>query len=123
MAYPERKVLVVDDHDQIRSLIVDYVDSESGYTVVGEAVNGEEAIRMAAELQPDLIFMDISMPVMSGVEAIQVIKERHPSIRIIIVTIHEGQMYHTIADRLHVDGYISKNSFVADLRAVLRKLK
>jgi len=123
MSESVRTVLVVDDHDQTRSQIIDYIENEPGYAVVGEGINGEQALRLAESLRPDVIFMDLSMPVMSGIEAVHRIKEKLPGIKIIVVTIHEGQMYRTMAEHLHVDGYVCKNSFIVDLRAILRKLR
>jgi two-component system nitrate/nitrite response regulator NarL len=121
-SYP-RKALVVDDHDQMRSLIVNYLEGEDGYTVVGQATNGEEAVRMAEMLEPDVIFMDLSMPVMNGLEALQTIKMHRPAIKIIVVTIHDGRIFRAVADRVKADGYISKNSFISDLRTVLRQIR
>jgi DNA-binding NarL/FixJ family response regulator len=118
-----RTVLVVDDHDQTRSQIIDYIENEPGYAVVGEAINGEQAVRLADSLRPDVIFMDLSMPVMGGIEAVHRIKEKMPSVKIIVVTIHEGQLYRKMAEHLHVDGYVCKNSFIVDLRAILRQLR
>jgi two-component system nitrate/nitrite response regulator NarL len=116
-------VLVVDDHDEIRTHIAEFIEREGGFNVVGQGINGAEAVKLAGELHPDVIFMDLSMPVMSGVEAIARIKEHFPDIRIVVVTIHQGTMYRTIADHLRVDGYVCKNSLVADMRTTLRHLR
>jgi DNA-binding NarL/FixJ family response regulator len=118
-----KTVLVVDDHDQTRSQIIDYIENEPGYAVVGEAINGEQALRLAESLRPNVIFMDLSMPVMSGIEAVHRIKEKMPAVKIIVVTIHEGQLYRKMAEHLRVDGYVCKNSFIVDLRTILRQLR
>ena len=123
MSESVRTVLVVDDHDQTRSQIIDYIENEPGYAVIGEAINGEQAVRMADSLHPDIIFMDLSMPVMGGIEAVHRIREKSPAVKIIVVTIHEGQLYRKMADHIHVDGYVCKNSFIVDLRSVLRQLR
>ena len=119
----EKTVLVVDDHNEVRSYIVEYIRSEPGYAVVGEASSGQEAVALAASLRPDVIFMDISMPVMSGIEAVRRIREHFPVVKIVFVTIHDGELFRTIAEFMHVDGYVCKNSLISDLRAVLHRLK
>lgn len=84
----EIKVLVVDDSKMVRSALRTVLEAE-GIKVVGEAENGEEAVELARKSQPDVIIMDIKMPVMDGFEATRLIKEESPDIKIIALTVYE----------------------------------
>lgn len=117
------KVIVVDDHDEIRTQIAEYIRNEKGFEVVGEAANGEEAVRLVALLQPDVVFMDMRMPVMGGVEAVRRIKVDHPHVRVVFVTIHDTDLYRSLAEVIHVEGFVCKNSLIPDLRAALNRLR
>lgn len=113
----------MDDHDEIRSQIAGYIASEPGYLVIGEASNGEEAVRFAARLKPDVVFMDMSMPVMSGVEAVRRIRDLQPDVTVVFVTIHDSELYRTMARFVHADGYVCKNSLIPDLRTALNRIR
>lgn len=117
------KVLVVDDHDEIRAQIAEYIRNENGFEVVGEAANGEEAVRFVELLEPDVVFMDMRMPVMGGVEAVRRIKTEHPRVRVVFVTIHDTELYRSLAEIIHVEGFVCKNSLIPDLRAALNRLR
>ena len=79
-------VLIVDDDADFRHMVGEYLSSSERFEVVGEAKNGVEAIARAAELQPDLVLMDISMPVMGGIEAAAQIHTASPNISIMVVS-------------------------------------
>ncbi|HEY4797946.1 MAG TPA: response regulator transcription factor [Bacteroidia bacterium] len=87
------KLLIVDDHSIVREGIKTMLKDISDFAIVGEAENGKEAIAQAKKLSPDLIIMDISMPVMNGIEAIQVIKNDFPHIKTLVLTIHSETEY------------------------------
>jgi CheY-like chemotaxis protein len=80
-------ILVVDDNANIRHLLRTYVES-NGFTVCGEAENGAEAIEKAKELQPALILLDLTMPVMTSTEAAPILKQAIPDVKIILFTLH-----------------------------------
>lgn len=80
-----KKILVVDDAQFMRVLLRDIIE-ENGYEVVGEAENGEEAIKLYQELKPDLVTMDITMPVMDGIDALKNILALDPSAKIVMCT-------------------------------------
>jgi DNA-binding NarL/FixJ family response regulator len=80
------RVLVVDDHDMLRTSLVYALDGYDGLRVVGEAANGEEAVRLCGLLQPDVVLLDLMMPVMNGVAASQIIARDYPEVRIIVLT-------------------------------------
>lgn len=83
------RILLVEDHLLTRIGLKTVIERTDDLRVVGEAEDGEQAVQMAAELQPDLILMDIGMPVMDGIEAARTIREKFPEIHIIVLTSHE----------------------------------
>lgn len=103
-------ILIADDHEVIHNGIKDILKSHSNYTIVGNAFNGEEAIEKAIELQPDIIFMDISMPKINGIEAIKTLSKKLPSIKIIALSQHEENEYVIEALKAGGKGYLFKNS-------------
>jgi len=84
----QRKVLIADDRPRSRSGLRAVLALRPEIQVVGEAANGQEAVRLMEELQPDVVLMDVRMPVMDGLEATQIIKERWLGVKVIVLTIH-----------------------------------
>jgi DNA-binding NarL/FixJ family response regulator len=85
---PTTRVLVADDHQLLRQALRRALE-DNGLTVVGEAADGEEAVRMAEALRPDIVVMDVTMPVMGGIEATSIVHEHLPNIRIVVLTMHD----------------------------------
>src|SRR3712207_4685542 len=114
------RVLVADDHpffrDGLRSLLASSPDTE----LVGEASTGEEAISLAADLQPDVILMDIQMPGMSGIEATRRIVQDSPHVRVLVVTMFEDDGTVFRAMRAGARGYLLKG---ANYDEMLRAIK
>lgn len=86
------KVLIVDDHLVVREGLKLLIETNDQYTIIGEAENGKVAVRLADELEPDIILMDLYMPEMSGLEAIKQIKEKHDTPIIILTTYNEDHL-------------------------------
>jgi len=103
------RVLIVDDHTFIRRGIQSILDSSSGWEFCGEAENGIAGIRMAAELKPDVIIMDVSMPGLNGLEATRVIHEAQPEVKILLLTLHESIEILRSGFRAGAQGYLLKS--------------
>jgi DNA-binding NarL/FixJ family response regulator len=104
------RVLIADDHPLFRSGMRALLAADLDTEVVGEATTGEEAIEMAATLQPDVILMDLQMPGMSGIEATRSILHTSPHIRILVVTMYEDDHSVFTAMRAGARGYLLKGA-------------
>ena len=102
------RILIVDDHEIVRSGLRRLVELQSGWEVCGEAVNGKEAIEKALALNPELVLMDISMPVMSGIEAARQIRRLSPVTKIVIVSLHDDESITEEAKNAGADAYVVK---------------
>ena len=107
---PSIRVLVADDHQLFRDGVRALLQSLEGTDVVGEAASGEEAIRLALELEPDIVLMDIQMPEVNGVEATRRILAERPDISVIVVTMYEDDDLVFAAMRAGAKGYILKGA-------------
>jgi DNA-binding NarL/FixJ family response regulator len=117
------RVLLADDHPLVRNGVASLLAARH-YQVVGQAGNGFEAVRLADELRPDLILMDVRMPGMGGLAATRLIQAQHPEIRIVILTVSEDDADLFEAIKSGAAGYLPKSleadEFFALLEAVLR---
>jgi two-component system response regulator DegU len=102
------RVLLADDHTMLRQSLRKAL-TENGLEVVGEAGDGEEAARLAIEVQPDVVLMDVSMPVLDGVEATRVIRDRAPGVQVVILTMHADKGVLDRAIRAGAVGYLVKD--------------
>ena len=91
MTDDEIRILLADDHDGVRLGIRNLLESRMGWRVCGEAANGEEAVRLAALLKPDIAVLDLEMPLLDGLEATRQIKRSSPNIHVLIFTMHDVQ--------------------------------
>ena len=103
------KILLAEDHVVVREGTRQLLENEEDLEVVGEAGNGEEAVRMAAQLQPDLVIMDIAMPRLNGIEATKQIKTLHPSIVVLILTAYDNDQYIFALLEAGAAGYLLKD--------------
>jgi DNA-binding NarL/FixJ family response regulator len=113
------RVLIADDHRIVRQGLR-HVCELGGLTVVGEAEDGREAVKLARQLRPDVILMDINMPVLDGVQATHLIVEADPSARVIILTMYRQDRYVFEAVKAGARGYLLKDIDEEDLVAAIR---
>lgn len=109
------RVLLVDDHPLVIDGIQARLEDEGGIDVVGRASNGQEAIEAARQLQPDVILMDISMPVMNGLEATRVLQAQMPDTRVLILSMHDNREYMVQLIQSGAKGYILKDVSAAEM--------
>jgi two-component system response regulator NreC len=109
------RILLVDDHAVVRAGLHMLLGADAELQIVGEAENGAEALRLAHELEPDVVLMDISMPDMSGIEATRRIKEAHPDIVVLALTMHEDDQYFFEMLAAGASGYVPKRAAPNDL--------
>lgn len=103
-------VLIVEDHTLLRQGLIAMISSDTTLEVVGEADNGRDAIRQAATLKPDVVLMDINMPVMNGSEALTEIKHRDPNVKVIMLTAHNAEEYIRDSIKAGANGYVLKQA-------------
>ncbi len=116
------RILVADDHEVVRRGLLGLLKAHPGWEVVGEAVNGREAIEMAKELKPDVLIMDITMPEMNGFEATRLILETEPQTAVLIFTIHKSDQVRRQAMEAGARGYVLKSQASHDLIAAVEAL-
>ncbi|AWM39093.1 Oxygen regulatory protein NreC [Gemmata obscuriglobus] len=114
------RVFLVDDHPVVRDGLRVLLDSEADMEVVGDAFDGETAVGRAAELRPDVVVMDVSMPGMGGIEATARIRAGCPNVRVVALTAHEDRKYVQQALQAGATGYVPKRAAAADLVGAIR---
>lgn len=102
------RILIVDDHAHAREAIREQLSEYEDFMIIGEATSGEEAIFLADELAPDLILMDINMPGLDGLKTTKLIKEKHPNIIIVILTVSEDSTHLFEALKQGAQGFLIK---------------
>jgi two-component system response regulator NreC len=113
-------ILLVDDHDVVRTGLRSFLNTQEDVQVVAEACNGEEALQRAEEVKPDLVIMDITMPGMDGLEATRKLKARNPECLVLALTVHEDKQYFMEMLSAGASGYITKRAAADDLVAAIR---
>ena len=103
-------ILLVDDHSLVRDGIKSLLESESELVVIGEAANGEEAIQVTGDLNPDLVICDIRMPKKSGIEAVSEMTKLYPSIKFIMLSMHDSEEYIMQSVQAGAHGYLLKDA-------------
>ncbi|MER7129475.1 response regulator transcription factor [Streptosporangium saharense] len=114
------RVLVVDDQELVREGIASLLGIQPGLTVVGTARDGQEAVRRALELTPDVVLMDVRMPGADGVEAVAVLRQRMPRCRVVMLTTFDDEEYVVRALAAGAAGYLLKDLPAADLAGAVR---
>lgn len=116
----EIRLVLADDHAVVRSGTRELLEQEPDLKIVGEASNGEEAVRLAYELQPDVMVMDVRMPKMSGVEATRRIKAESPQVRVLVLTAHDDDEYVFALLQAGANGYLLKTAEIEELVRAIR---
>lgn len=116
------RVLIADDHTMVRQGLKQILELENDMTVIAQAPNGEEAIKLAKECSPDVILMDINMPGMNGLQAIKEMKEDNIPSKIIVLTIHEDREYLFKTIQMGAEGYVLKDAEPGILLEAIRSV-
>ena len=116
------RVILADDHAVVRKGIRDFLQEDPDIIVVGEASNGEDAVRLAGEHLPDVAVLDIQMPKMNGIDATTAIKTQFPRVRVLILTAYEEDPYIFALLRAGADGYVLKNADADDLARAVKSV-
>ena len=119
---PRIRILCVDDHPVMRDGIAYALQTQEDLELVGEATNGEDAIKMFKELRPDITLMDLSLPGMDGIEAIEAIRKSSPRAKIIVLTTYSGDAMARRALNAGASGYILKHMLRTDLIGTIRSV-
>lgn len=116
---PKRKVIIVDDHTLFRNGLRILLNNMENYLVIGEAANGKQFLDLLKISAPDLVLMDISMPVMDGIEASNIAHEMYPDLKIITLSMYgEEDYYYKMVDA-GVKGFVLKNSDIKEVKTAL----
>ena len=105
------RIILADDHPLLRKALRDLLEKEAAFEIVGEAGDGEEAVRLAVEILPDALIMDISMPNMDGLQATQQIKARCPEVAVLVLTVHTDDECILEILKAGAAGYLIKSAF------------
>ena len=116
-------ILIVDDNAQLRVFLRDIVHEAADLHVVGEAADGAEAMRLAQELRPDIMLLDLIMPRVNGLEVLQWIKAERPEIKAIIVTVHDEDAYRQAAEAGGADAFLLKKTLGTVLLPTIQRLR
>ena len=113
-------IVIAEDHTILRDSLQSLLEMQEDLTVVGLAAHGLEAVQCADAFQPDIILMDISLPKMDGLSAIREIKQRHPEIKILTLTVHRDEEYILAAFKAGADGYCLKDAHFDEVLNAIR---
>ncbi|HVR25987.1 MAG TPA: response regulator transcription factor, partial [Candidatus Polarisedimenticolia bacterium] len=116
------RILLADDHILMRSGLRALLERQPNLEVVGESENGRETVALAASLKPDVVVMDVGMPVLSGIEATQTIVTQNPTVAVVILSMHADESYVMRALKAGARGYLLKDSAAADLIGAIQAI-
>jgi DNA-binding NarL/FixJ family response regulator len=116
------RILVADDHEVVRHGLHALLGTQAGWEVVGEAVDGRDAVEKAVQLKPDVVILDISMPGISGLAATRLILEAAPQSEVLIFTMHQSEEMEQTARKAGARGYVLKSDAGKDLLAAVKAL-
>jgi DNA-binding NarL/FixJ family response regulator len=114
------RIILADDHPLVRSGLTKLLEPNKEFVVVGEAEDGEQAVALVKKLTPDVLIIDLSMPRQNGIEATKIITKQMPSVRVLVLTMHENEEYIYQIFRSGASGYLLKNSSREELTNAIR---
>lgn len=114
-----KRVLIADDHGLVRAGLRMIVEQIDGFEVVAEAADGREAVALARRLEPDIVMIDLTMPLLNGLEAIPLIRRHVPAARLIVLSMHATEQHVAAALRAGAMGYVVKDAAVDELADAL----
>lgn len=109
------RVLLAEDHTIVRKGILSLLEDEADIEVVGEASNGHEALELVEALRPDIVLIDINMPLLNGLEATRLIKKQFPAVQVLVLTMYKNEEYVLQLLQAGASGYLIKQSVPAEL--------
>ena len=116
------RIFLVEDHTILREGLRALLTAEPNFEIIGEAADGREAVRFVEKQVPDLILMDLSMPRMTGMDAIREIKKRYPATKIIALTVHKTEEYLRTTLQAGADGYVLKDATHEELMLAIQNV-
>jgi two-component system, NarL family, nitrate/nitrite response regulator NarL len=116
------RVIIADDHPHARQAIIEMLEEDPSFQIVGQAMNGMEAIDLCEKLLPDILLLDIEMPILNGLEATKIIKEKYPFIKVIILSVSDHIEDLFTAIQYGAQGYLLKNMDPDDWLQYLRSI-
>jgi DNA-binding NarL/FixJ family response regulator len=114
------RILIADDHTLLRNGICALLGEEQDMVIVGEAEDGREAVRLAGQLKPNVVLMDIAMPLLNGLEATRQIKREHPETNVLVLTMYDHEEYFRQMLEVGASGYIIKRAAATELVSAIR---
>jgi two-component system response regulator NreC len=117
---PKIRILIADDHTLLRNGICALLENEQDMVIVGEANDGREAVRLAGQFKPNVVLMDIAMPLLNGLEATRQIKHEYPEIHVLVLTMYDNEEYFREMLEAGASGYIVKRAAATELVTAIR---
>lgn len=116
------KILIVDDQDAVRKGLNMQLSLEAGLLVVGEAENGSRALEVVPSLKPDVVILDLEMPVMDGLSTLEILRKEHPEIPVIMLSIHDCLDDRLLAEAEGVSAFVVKSGDPSQLISEIRRV-
>lgn len=116
------RVLIADDHQIVSQGLAALIEKQPGFSVAGTAVDGREAVRLAQELEPDLVLMDVSMPRLSGIEATRQLSVEMPGVKVLCLSMHVERQFVSAMLAAGADGYVLKDAAEEELVEAIRQV-
>lgn len=116
------RILIADDHQVLRQGVCALLSGDGRWSVCGEAQDGQEAVAKVAELNPDLVVLDVTMPVMNGLEAAREIRKLAPATKIVIFSMHDSPAMKTEFLKIGADAFVLKSQAANELTATIARL-